>query len=316
MDGATSRAGSKAQDPGARAGLRIVVLHNREPAYRTAAAWAERMGHTIELVVTSPGPPARRSWRYRSILAIAPPEQNVLVTTQLRRVALPLIQALAPDLILSFTFPHRLPAELIAIPRIAALNLHPTPLPRYRGPNPMRMIYDGAPTLGATLHYLEREFDTGAILSLAEGPMPEDLTTDAVYRAWEPLLLRALSEGVERAIAGEPGVPQDHALASYSPEFSEAERWLDWRLPAATLIRRAAGLNAAFGTELVVPREASPLGQAKAVIDGRPHRIRYLKPVPGPAGAAPGTVVDRTEGALLVAAADGLVCATGCTVDD
>src|SRR3954470_18190257 len=173
------------QDPGRRSGLRIVVLHNREPAYRTAAAWAARMGHSIELVVTTPGPASRRSWRYRSILAIAPPEQNVLVTTQLRRVALPLIAALAPDLVLSFTFPHRLPPELIAIPRIAAVNLHPTPLPRYRGPNPMRMIYDGCPTLGATLHYLEHDFDTGRVLAVAEGAMPEDLTSEALYRAWE-----------------------------------------------------------------------------------------------------------------------------------
>jgi len=42
------------EDSGTRAGLRIVVFHNREPAYRTAAAWAERMGHTIDLVVTTP----------------------------------------------------------------------------------------------------------------------------------------------------------------------------------------------------------------------------------------------------------------------
>jgi len=230
-------------------------------------------------------------------------------------VALPLIEALAPDLILSFTFPHRLPLEIIASARLAAVNLHPTPLPRYRGPNPLRMIYDGSPTLGATLHYLESEFDTGAILSLAEGPMPDVLTTDSVYRAWEPLLLRALSEGVERALAGEPGVPQDHAMVSYSPEFSEEERWLDWKLPKATLYRRAAALNAAFGTELVVPREASQLGQAKAMIDGQAHRLRYLEPMSGAAAAAPGTVIERNEDTLTIAVADGLVRVSGCTAD-
>lgn len=304
------------QVPGRQSGLRIVVLHNREPAYRTAAAWAARMGHSIELVVTTPGPPTRRSWRYRSILAVAPPEQNVLVTTQLRRVALPLIAALAPDLVLSFTFPHRLPSELIAIPRIATVNLHPTPLPRYRGPNPMRMIYDGCPTLGATLHYLEREFDTGRVLGIAEGPMPEVLTSDVVYRAWEPLLTRALAEGVERAISGDPGAEQDHAQASHSPEFSAAERWIDWDLPGATLHHRVAGLNATFGVEQVLPREASLLGQAWALIGDRPHRIRHVEPLSGVAPAAPGTVVERGDGAVIVAAADRLVRATGCTPDD
>jgi len=290
------------QNEGARTGLRIVAFHNLQPAYRIAAAWAERMGHTLSLVVTTPGPSTRRTTIYRNILATAPPVQDVLVTTRLRRVALPLIEALAPDLILSFTFPYRLPPEIIAIPRIAAVNLHPTPLPRYRGPNPMRMIYDGAPMLGATLHYLDNDFDTGAILSQAEGPMPETLSTETVFGAWGPLMMRVLSEGMERAIAGDPGRPQDHALATQSPDFSEDERWLDWRLPKTTLYQRAAGLNI--------------VGAAKGMIGGQPYRIQRLDPVADAASAAPGTVVDRTDDTLTIAVADGAVRVTATSLTD
>lgn len=284
------------QSERARTGLRIVAFHNLPPAYRIAAAWAERMGHTLALVVTTPGPRTRRTMLYRGILATVPPEQNVLVTTRLRRVALPLIEALAPDLILSFTFPYRLPPEILAIPRVAAVNLHPTPLPRYRGPNPMRMIYDGSPTLGATLHYLDNEFDTGAILSQAEGPMPEILSTESVFAAWGPLMMRALAEGMERAIAGDRGRPQDHALATYSPEFSEEERWLDWTLPKATLYHRAAGLNI--------------VGATKAMIEGQAYHIPHLEPVADTPSAAPGAVIDRSDEALIIAVADGAVRVT------
>jgi methionyl-tRNA formyltransferase len=276
-----------------KAGLRIVAFHNLQPAYRIAAAWAERMGHTLSLVVTTPGPATRRTTLYRAILATAPPEQDVLVTTRLRRVALPLIEAIAPDLILSFTFPYRLPPEILAIPRIAAVNLHPTPLPRYRGPNPMRMIYDGAPMLGATLHYLDNDFDTGAILSQAEGPMPETLSTEAIFGAWGLMMMRALSAGMERAIAGDPGRSQDDALATYSPEFTEEERWLDWRLPSATLYQRAAGLNI--------------VGAAKGMIDGEAYRIQHLEPVADAAPATPGMIMDRSDETLIIAVADGAV---------
>lgn len=286
----------------ARTGLRIVAFHNLQPAYRIAAAWAERMGHTLALVVTTPGPTTRRTTLYRNILATVPPEQDVLVTTRLRRVALPLIEALAPDLILSFTFPYRLPPEILAIPRIAAVNLHPTPLPRYRGPNPMRMVYDGAPTLGATLHYLENDFDTGPILAQAEGPMPETLSTESVFAAWGPLMMRALAEGMERAVAGDPGRPQDHALATQSPEFSEEERWLDWRLPVATLYRRAAGLNI--------------VGAAKGMIGGQAYRIQRLEPAADGAIAAPGTLLDRADDLLAVAVGDGAVRVTAVPLTD
>jgi methionyl-tRNA formyltransferase len=277
----------------AKTGLRIVAFHNLQPAYRIAAAWAERMGHTLSLVVTTPGPATRRTAIYRQILATAPPEQDILVTTRLRRVALPLIEALAPDLILSFTFPYRLPPEILAIPRIAAVNLHPTPLPRYRGPNPMRMIYDGAPMLGATLHYLDNDFDTGAILSQAEGPMPETLSTETVFAVWGPLMMRVLSEGMERAIAGDPGQPQDNTRATYSPEFSEEECWLDWRLPAATLYQRAAGLNI--------------VGAVKGMIGGQAYRIQRLEPLADAALTTPGTLVDRAGEELIIAVADGAV---------
>lgn len=285
----------------ANTGLRIVAFHNLQPAYRIAAAWAERMGHTLSLVVTTPGPSTRRTTLYRNILATAPPEQDVLVTTRLRRVALPLIEALAPDLILSFTFPYRLPPEIIALSRVAAVNLHPTPLPRYRGPNPMRMIYDGAPMLGATLHYLDNDFDTGAILSQAEGPMPETLSTETVFASWGPLMMRALSEGMERAIAGDPGRPQDHSLATHSPEFSEQEHWLDWNLPKMTLYQRAAGLNI--------------VGAAKAMIDGQAYRIQRLDPVADAAFAVPGAILDRSDDTLTVAVADGAIRVTAIPID-
>ncbi len=49
------------------------------------------------------------------------------------RVALPLIRELRPDLIVSFTFPYRVPPEITAIPRYGAVNLHPTVLPAIAG---------------------------------------------------------------------------------------------------------------------------------------------------------------------------------------
>lgn len=284
-------------------GLRIVAFHNLPAAYRGVAAWAERAGHTLALVVTTPGPPARRTTGYREIVATAPPGQDVLVTTRLRRVALPLIRALEPDLILSFTFPYLIPPEIIAIPRIAAVNLHPTPLPQYRGPNPLRMIYDGAPTLGATMHYMENAFDTGAILSQHSAPMPTAIAPESIFATWIPLMMGALAEGVERARAGDPGMPQDNALASHSPEFTDEERWLDWQLPKATLQRRATALNI-FGPS------------AKAMIDGQAYLIARLEPVADEVSEKPGTITNRSDETLTISVADGAVRVTASPIMD
>ena len=275
-------------------GLRIVAFNNLPLAYRMVTDWAEAQGHTIVLVVTSPGPSTRRSTGYREIAAEAPPKYDVLVTTRLRRSALPLIAALAPDLILSASFPYRLPPEILSIPRLGALNLHPSPLPAYRGPNPMRAIYDGA-AIGATLHRMDEDFDNGPILAQHSAPLPEEVTPERVFGTWGPLMVGALAEGVARAISGEPGQAQDHTLASYAPEFTEEECWLDWDLPMRVLQRRATALGL-FG-----PR-------VKAMVAGEPRLILRLDPLPGSAPvAAPGTVLDRADGGMTVAVADGAV---------
>jgi methionyl-tRNA formyltransferase len=116
-------------------GLRIVTFNVLTIANALVTNWAERHGHRIILVVTSPaGSEARYGASYLRLVESLPPTQDVLITTRMRRTVAPVLAALEPDLIISATFPHRIPSEVTAIPRYGALNLHPAPLPRGRGP--------------------------------------------------------------------------------------------------------------------------------------------------------------------------------------
>lgn len=279
-----------------QAGLRVIVYSNFEIPYRLLAGWVERHGHRLLLVVTTPGPTTRRSVLYRGVVAASPPERDILITTRMKRPA-PLIRSLAPDLILSFSFPYRIPPEITTIPRIGAFNLHPAPLPHYRGPNPGRMFYDDAPAVGATLHRTEADFDTGAILSKQERPMPAELTRESVLNAWIEVVNAAIEEGLQRAIQGEPGTPQDGGQATYAAPYTDAEHWLDWSLPRRTLQCRATALNL-FGRE------------AKAAIAGQDYLIDRVTALPEPASAPPGTLLDRSGDDFTLCAGDGLVRAT------
>src|SRR5262249_46062018 len=156
--------------------------------------------------------------------------------------ALPLIRELQPDLIVSMTFPYRIPPELTSLPRYGALNLHPSVLPYYRGPNPMRAIYEGFHTIGASLHRTEEDFDTGVIYSQKSAPLPEPATMDAVLSTWLPLMQGAFAEGVDRAIDGEPGTPQDHSKATYGGQFTAEECWLNWAEPRNVIQRKETAL--------------------------------------------------------------------------
>jgi methionyl-tRNA formyltransferase len=276
--------------------LRIVTFNVLVEAYRLIAAWAARHGHQIVLVVTSPAGSAERyGTGYLRLVESLPPTQDVLITTRMRKTALPAIAALAPDLILSATFPHRIPPDLAAVPRYGALNLHPAPLPRGRGPNPQRLIYEGDPITGATLHRIAPAFDAGPILSRQVREVPPDVTPEAIFTAWGELLLATLEEGVPRAVAGEIGEPQDEALATYAAPFSDAERWLEWNEPAELLQRRVAALNLGGPT-------------ARAALDGEAVTILSLRPLVGAVpDVAAGTVLRRDGDRAMIRTADSTV---------
>ncbi|GII57596.1 methionyl-tRNA formyltransferase [Planotetraspora thailandica] len=262
------------------------------PGYNVIAEWAERRGHEIVLVVT---PPVGTSDRYDKNAAPfvlqLPRETSVLVTRDLRSVAAPVIASLVPDLVISAAFPRLIPAEILGLPKYGALNLHPSPLPVGRGPNPGRLIYEGATTVGATLHRTEAEFDTGAILSQRERPLPDDLDGPALFAAWNEMLAEVLDEGVARAVAGERGTPQDPAKATEAPFYTEAERRIDLTEPAATLRRKVAALNV-----------TSP--QARVLLDGTEAIVTGLRLISSDGPAAPGTVLAHHDDGWTVQAGD------------
>lgn len=75
------------------------------------------------------------------------------------------LQAQNCDVILVNSMSQLLPASILDIPRFGTLNLHPSMLPAYRGPNPIFWMYYNAETVGGvTLHYLDAGEDTGDII--------------------------------------------------------------------------------------------------------------------------------------------------------
>lgn len=283
-------------------GLRIVAYCVRPQAYQLIADWCARGGHKLQLIVTSPGPKSRPTPTFRDVLEAVPRTQEVLITTRMQR-PVSLIRELQPDLIVSFTFPYRVPPDVVAIPKYGAVNLHPAPLPLYRGPNPLRSIYDGHPTLGSTLHWIAPEYDSGDILAQSSCPLPEDRSMESLMGAWAGTMRPALEQGIARALAGDPGMPQDESRASYGATFTAEERWLDWCQPAALLQGRATVL--AMNTEGLEDHAAPG---CMAHIDGTPYAIQRVTPLPGMLPPLPsGTVLAVAGGTFTLCCADGVL---------
>ena len=133
-----------------------------------------------------------------------------------------------------------LPRAVLDIPRLGVVNIHPSLLPKYRGPSPVQTaILDGVPDTGVTIMKLDEGMDTGMILR-SSGPIPLDGTEragDLTGRLFSlgarmlPNVLIDLSDGRLTL------VPQDDSAASVTRMVRRADGELDWRLPARRLER-------------------------------------------------------------------------------
>ena len=139
------------------------------------------------------------------------------------------------------------------------------------------------------------EYDNGRILSQHAAPLPEDVTAETLMTLWPSLMVRAFAEGVARAVAGDPGTPQDERHATYAAPFTEGEHWLDWTETTRTILRRVTALN------LFAPLSA------RARIAGELYRVERVERFPDAPATSPGVVFDRTEDSFVVGAADGAV---------
>ena len=149
------------------------------------------------------------------------------------------LATLAPALGVMACFPRRLPLALAELPRWGTLNLHPSPLPRDRGPAPLFwQLRDGAHTLWLTVHRVVEELDAGAVVARLSRPLPAG-ADGAVLDERLAAMGAAAVAGVVRAHpeGGFPAEDQDPASATTQ----------SWPGPADFRIDPAGPARAAYG---------------------------------------------------------------------
>jgi len=121
------------------------------------------------------------------------------------------------------------PAYVDQVPRLAAVNVHTGPLPRYRGMMPVFwQMYDRQKQISVTLHTMTPDIDLGKVLLRREVPLNGDRNLDEVIRKMKREGAQALVELLERFHAGTvQAVAMDRSREHYHsfPGRAEAVRF-------------------------------------------------------------------------------------------
>lgn len=152
------------------------------------------------------------------------------------------LAALEPDLLVSAAYARIVPEEVLAIPRIGAINVHPSLLPEYRGVLAVLWaLYERRTKVGVTIHQMTLPVDTGPILAQASLDVTDDADPGEVKGALGELAAPLLRQTLEqiRASGEIRGMPQLEGGSYRGTPKREARRLeLDWSQPASELVRR------------------------------------------------------------------------------
>ncbi|HKU87036.1 MAG TPA: formyltransferase [Casimicrobiaceae bacterium] len=242
-------------------------------------------GIDVPLVVTHADDPGEVQWFDRvadvaddlRLSWIAPPDASA--PECVARIA-----ALAPDFVFSFYYRRMLNESILALPRLGALNMHGSLLPRYRGRAPVNWaVLHGERETGATLHYMIDKPDAGDIVAQQAVPiLPDDTAREVADKV--TVAAEICLDGVLPAlVAGTASRrPNDIARGSYFGGRTPEDGRIDWT-------RHAREVHD------LVRAVAPPYPGARTLVGGAPARILRTRLLDPDAPAVPPSLTIRRQ---------------------
>lgn len=200
----------------------------------------------------------------------------------------------APDLLVVAAYGLLLPPALLDWPRVAAINIHASLLPRWRGAAPIQhAILAGDSATGISIMRMAVGLDEGPVYAQTATVIGPEETAAELHD-------RLASLGAELLVDSVPGIldralvatAQDPHAVTYAPKITKRQARLDWRRGAVELARQVRAYN------------PWPVAEAR-LDDGRVLRIRRAQALDLPAGGSPGTIVAAEPAGIEVATGAG-----------
>ena len=132
-----------------------------------------------------------------------------------------------------------LPKKILAVPRFGTVGVHPSLLPRHRGPAPIQTaILAGDEITGVSIYRLEEGVDNGPVIAERSCPVGSH-TAETLGRALAAQGAELLAELLPSLTAGfVPGTPQDETKATYTKKFTAADGFVNPSAEDALAIER------------------------------------------------------------------------------
>lgn len=259
--------------------------------------------HKVEMVVM----PADHPQAMNSDIPAIASQYEIPVMTESAEVSdnlLTKIKDICPHVILVATYDKKIPAQLRDLASKAAINIHPSYLPKYRGACPeFWVLRNGETETGVSIHHLSDEFDGGNIIKQERIEIKPNDTVGSLSYSLAACAGRVLNDVLDALDSGNAliGNEQNNELSSKAPLVTVSDLVIDWKDSAESIVN--------------LVRAANPISGAITRYRGFQLKVWHAEVFEGPADSSKldsldvGTIVvlERNK-SVLVKSGKGLVC--------
>lgn len=152
-----------------------------------------------------------------------------------------------------------IPQNILDIPKLGNVNVHPSKLPKYRGPSPLQAVIEaGDKETAISIMLIDDKMDHGPLLAqktllLDEQETPETLRTKVV-KIGAPLLVSTLKDFIAGKIIAQD---QDHEKATFCKLLEKENGQIDWQKTAEQIERQVRAYDPWPGTYTEIGTENS-----------------------------------------------------------
>lgn len=216
------------------------------------------------------------------------------------------IKAMKPDICFSIYYRYIFKSNLITLPKMGFLNIHPSLLPTYRGPAPtMWSLLRGEKYVGTTIHYIDKGVDTGDIVAQKRIRIPAGITGFELNELVMNEGIRLFKSNIKKILDGKnERYVQNPENASYFGAFVSSVSIIDWFSKKALIKRKVLALT-------------KPYGGAVTYINGKKIIVWEVKILRAPLvnAGGPGRILKvYPNGSFVVTAVDGYIKITKFTL--
>lgn len=220
------------------------------------------------------------------------------------------IKELEPDLVVVVSYGIILPKSFIEIPKLGCINVHPSMLPKYRGPAPIQWaILNGDKTTGVTIMYIDKGMDSGDIIKQKEVEIEDEETTGDLWTRLSYIgseLLLECVNNINNGIIERTPQPKDYTLA---PMLEKEISKINWNLKKTNEINNLVrGLNPIMGAYSLLNGRKIKFWKTKIVLIENFDEISKKYESLNPNVVSEGTIILSNEKiGLYIKTIDGII---------